>query len=140
MSTVLWANLLVDGKVESQEADQYALYKHADALDKITRKLRLPSFLDLCDTTDIRFNASEFELPEGCESTTEVMAAEGVWLPLPDGIRVLEGLLDHIVEKNIRFGLLKNAHAAVVDELNDVLSFARSGAPRAQMFNFSIVT
>ena len=140
MSTVLWANLLVDGKVECESEDRYALYKHADKLDAITKKLGLPSFLDLCDTTDLRFNADEIELPEGVESSDEVMATDGAWLALDEAIAMLDRLLTHITEKQVRFGLLSNAHASVVEELAEVLVFARAGVGRAQKFNFCIVT
>ena len=78
MSTVLWANLWVDGAVEGESEDRAALYAQAKALDALTRKLGLPSFLALCDTTDVRFNLDEFGLPEGMTSTDPVMARDGV--------------------------------------------------------------
>jgi hypothetical protein len=140
VSTVLWANLLVDGKVECESEDRYALYKHADKLDALSKKLGLPSFQALCDTTDVRFNMDEFELPEGVESTSEVMAVDGAWLPIADAITMLERLLAHITEHQTRFGLLSNGHALVVEELGEVLAFAKAGVGRAQKFNFGIVT
>ena len=106
MSTVLWANLLVDGTVECEQEDRAALYKHAEKLDLLTKRLAAPSFLEVCDTTDVRFNADEFELPVGVESTNEVMAVKGAWLPLSDAILMLEKLLSHIVDNQVRFGLL----------------------------------
>lgn len=72
-------------------------------------------------------------------STDEVMARDGRWLALDEGMRLLEGLLHHIQSKQIRFGLLKNQHAGV-EELQAVMAFARSGSARAQKFNFSIVS
>jgi len=102
--------------------------------------LGLPSFLEVCDTTDVRFNADEFELPEGVESTNEVMAEKGAWLPLSEAILMIEKLLSYITENQIRFGLLTNAHASVVQELREVLAFAKAGEGRAQKFNFGIVT
>ncbi|MBC3881873.1 hypothetical protein H8K35_10705 [Undibacterium sp. LX40W] len=50
MSTVLWANLLQDGIVTSDEDDKYALYKHTDKLDRIAKNLGLSSFAAICDT------------------------------------------------------------------------------------------
>lgn len=139
MSTVLWANLLVHGKVVSDQADRYALYRHGDKLDGICRSLGLPPFLDGCDATDARYNLEEIELPPGMTSTDEVMAVQGVWLPLNQAISMLEALLRHITTGNVRFGLLKNQHADVVAELSEVLAFAKS-VPEAEKFNFSIVT
>ena len=127
MSTVLWANLWVDGAVEGESEDRAALYAQAKALDALTRKLGLPSFLALCDTTDVRFNLDEFDLPEGMTSTDQVMARDGVWLP-------------HVVEREVRFGWLRNAHPEVVAELRGVIAFAKAAEGRAQKFNFSIVT
>lgn len=140
MSTVLWANLLVEGGIECESEDRAALYAHAKTLDALTRKLGLPSFLALCDTTDVRFNLDEFELPDGMESTRELMARDGVWLPHADAVAMLEGLLAHITANTVRFGWLRNAHAEVVAELQAVIAFAKAGAGRAQKFNFSIVT
>jgi hypothetical protein len=140
VSTVLWANLWIDGTVECESEDRHALYAHARKLDALTKELVLPSFLALCDTTDVRFNLDEFELPEGATSTSEVMAAQGVWLPHADAVRMLEGLLSHITARGVRFGWLSNAHADVVEELRGVIAFAKAAEGRAQKFNFCIVT
>lgn len=140
MSTVLWSNLLVDGKVESDNSDLYALYKHADKLEQLTQKLGLPSFQSACDTTDLQFNMNDDEeLPEGMTSTSEVMAQKGQWLTLADGTRMLEGLLANIRKEKVRFGLLSNQHDDVVEELELALAFARKGEGRAQKFNFCVV-
>lgn len=139
MSTVLWSNLLIEGKVESNETDLYALYKHADKLEQLSQKLSLPSFQSACDTTDLQFNMTDDELPDGMESTSEVMALEGQWLDWPDGIRMLEGLLANIRKEKVRFGLLSNQHDDVVEELELALGFARKGEGRAQKFNFCVV-
>lgn len=139
MSTVLWVNLLSEGKVASDQADYLALYKHVDKLDSLTKTLGLPSFEALCDTTDLRFNNDEFELPAGMESTNEVMALEGAWLPVGDAIAMLETLRAHIVDKKVRFGLLDNQHDAVVAELAEVIEFAKAGQAPDRRLNFSIL-
>jgi hypothetical protein len=140
MSTVLWSNLLINGQVESDQSDHYALYKQMDKLEEITRKLGLPSFESACDSTDLQYNMSDDEaLPEGITSTNEIMATKGQWLSLADGIRMLEGLLANIRKEKVRFGLLSNQHDAVVEELEEVLRFAKSGEGRAQKFNFCVV-
>ncbi len=140
MSTVLWANLWVDGRVEGESEDRVALYAQAKALDALTRKLGLPSFLAICDTTDVRFNLDELELPEGMSSTNELMARDGAWLAHAEAVAMLERLRAHIVEHSVRFGWLRNAHADVVEELGGVIAFAKAAEGRAQKFNFSIVT
>jgi hypothetical protein len=139
MSTVLWPNLLIDGKVESDESDLHALYKHTDKLEQLTRSWGLPSFQSACDTTDLQFNMSDDELPQGMTSTSEMMALKGQWLEWADGIRMLEGLLANIRKEKVRFGLLSNQHDAVVEELEAALAFARKGESRAEKFNFCVV-
>lgn len=138
MSTVLWANVLVDGVVHSEQEDRWALYKHADKLDSISKSLGLSSFLAACDHTDARFNMEDIELPDGMESTNDVMAATGAWLGRMDALSLLQGLLIHIQTEKIRFGLLQNHHQAVVDELSGVIGFLQA-EPSAEKFNFAVV-
>jgi hypothetical protein len=139
MSTVLWANVLVDGKVQSEQVDRYALHKHGTKLDALCRSLGLTPFLELCDTTDLSFNTDDLELPPGVESTDEVMATQGAWIGTPEAIDLLERLLEHIRAKGVRFGMLSNQHAEVVGELAEVVEFVRAHATAAQKFNFSVV-
>ncbi|MCC6927755.1 MAG: hypothetical protein IT359_02080 [Gemmatimonadaceae bacterium] len=139
MSTVLWANVLVDGAVTSDESDHLALYQHAERLDAITRELQLKPFLEICDTTDQRYNVEGHELPPGMTSTNELMAAEGSWMPLAGALAMLEALRGHIVAKNVRFGLLRNQQAQVLAELDEVIAFAREHAVREGEFNFAVV-
>jgi hypothetical protein len=139
LSTVLWANLLVAGEVQSAESDLSALYKYGEKLDQISKKVDQPSFLGVCDTTDMRFNADELDLPEGVDSTDVVMAKEGVWIGLNAARTMLEALASEIQASNIRFGLLQNQQAQVLEELSEVLSFIRKAPPGAEKFNFSIV-
>lgn len=138
MSTVLWTNLLVDGEVTTDDADKYALHEHSDKLDAISRKLGLTPFLDICDTTDLRFNMDEFELPEGVESTNDVMAKDGVWIDAAQGVSLLEGLLAHLKANKVRFGLLSNDYDQVMEELAEALAYAKT-APAEAKFNFCVV-
>ncbi|MDR0182980.1 hypothetical protein [Lysobacter arvi] len=138
MSTVLWANCLVEGEVRSDQEDRAALYRHAKKLDALSRSLRLPSFLAACDQTDQRYNLQDLELPAGMSSTNDVMVADGAWLTRADALAMLEGLHAHIREAKPRFGLLGNQHADVVDELAGVIAFVRS-QPAAEKFNFAVV-
>jgi hypothetical protein len=139
MSTVLWANVLVQGKVHSDQADLPALYKHAEKLDAIAKSLGGPSFLGICDTSDQRFNLDVLELPAGMSDTNQYMAAHGSWMPAREASEYLQRLRDHVVEKRVRFGLLANQHAQVVAELDEVLAFVKTQVARAEKFNFSIV-
>lgn len=140
MSTVLWANLLVNGIVQSEEVDRRSLFDFTDKLADLCLSLEIPSFADLCDSTDVRFNMDEFELPDGMTSTSEYMAIHGAWMDLPDALGMLEALLQHIRAKSIRFGLLRNQHADVVRDLAEVIAFAKAPVDGVAKFNFSIVT
>lgn len=139
MSTVLWANYLVNGVVTSDESDKYALYKHADKLDAICRDIGVLPFSEIHDATDARVNLGDAELPAGMESTDELMAKEGVWVGAHDALQMLEALLNKIETENIRFGVLQNAHDAVVEELKESISFAREAAGKSAKFNFGVV-
>lgn len=138
MSTVLWANVLANGEVRSDQQDRHALHRHADKLDAIARKLGLPSFLAACDSTDLRYNMEDLDLPAGMASTNDVMAATGAWLARAEAVAMLEGLLAHIRAERTRFGLIRDQHAAVVEEMTDVLAFLHA-QPDAEKFNFAIV-
>ena len=139
MSTVLWANYLVDGKLVCDEADKYALYKYSKKLDKLARRLGVTPFLDLQDTTDLQYNLSESPLPDGVETTDELMAISGVWVEAADVVKMLEALLREIEAKNIKFGLLSNAQDDVIDELKESLTFAKQAEDLSAKFNFTVV-
>ena len=139
MSTVLWANILVDGVVESDEADRYALYRHAKKLDRLTRQLKVTGFVSTHDLTDAQFNLSHDELPAGMQSTDEVMAKSGVWISAADAVQMLEALIAHIGDKKIKFGVFRNDAEAVMAELRESLALAERAGSASGMFNFSVV-
>jgi hypothetical protein len=140
MGDVLWANRLIDGAVESDESDKYALNKHLPKLDKLAKECGLPAFSSMCDTTDLRFNAEDdLELPDGMTSTNEWMAVEGVWIDSDDAVHRLQTMIVKIESEKIKFGLLRNDYDAVVAELKESLEFARGAAVRGGKFNFSVV-
>ena len=140
MSTVLWGNVLVHGKVTSGETDHLMLYKHAEKLDSIARALQLPGFLTICDTTDQRFNLDQVALPAGMASTNELMALRGSWMAAAEAVSYLSQLRDYVVARSVRFGLISNQQSQVVAELNDVIGFLKVQGSSAEKFNFSVVT
>ena len=139
MSTVLWANYLVDGQVTCAESDLYALCKYADKLDRICRKHGAVPFLDTHDSTDMQFNIGDEELPEGVESTDEVMAANGTWVDAQAALEMLETLLKIVRDEGTRFGMIGNAHDEVVAELEESIEFAKQAAAKSARFNFALV-
>ncbi|MES9941085.1 MAG: hypothetical protein ABW121_11165 [Candidatus Thiodiazotropha sp. 6PLUC7] len=139
MSTVLWANVLINGKVDSDESDKYALYKHSKKLDKITKSLNVFNFESAQDFTDMKYNMSDEDLPEGMESTGELMAKEGVWVSGAEAQEMLDKLISHISEQGVRFGLLGNDHEEVIRELKESLEIVNRAKSQNGMFNFSVV-
>lgn len=139
MSTVLWANYLAGGVVTTDASDKHALFKHADKLDSVCRASGLPPFSEICDSTDMRFNVDDIELPEGMQSTDELMAQNGVWMEGKSAVEMLERLLAAIESKQIRFGAIKNNYDDVVAELEESIAFAKVAAENGARFNFSIV-
>lgn len=139
MSTVLWANCLADGKVVSDQSDKYALYKFADKLDGICEEIGIPYLSSLHDSTDLQFNLSDTELPEGVTSTDEMMAADGIWTDAAEARRMLESLLETIRDERPRFGMFSDAIDDVIAELEESIDFATKAEQQGGMFNFSIV-
>jgi hypothetical protein len=140
MSTVLWANYRLDnGEVVSDESDKWALYKYSDKLDRLASAAKLSPFTSLLDHTDLQFNLGDDELPEGMESTNELMARDGVWKSADESQAILAGLLSVITSTKPRFGMLTNDYEAVVAELAESIEYARKARDAGARFNFSVV-
>jgi hypothetical protein len=139
MSTVLWANQLLDGVVTSDESDKYALYKHSKKLTQLSQTAAIPAFSELLDFTDMQFNLGDDELPEGMQSTNELVAENGVWKDGAQAVEMLEALLKVITTEKPRFGLVSNDYDAVVTELQESIAWARKAAEMGARFNFSVV-
>lgn len=139
MSAVLWANLLHQGRVTSDQDDKHALYKHSKKLDKLTRELGVTSFLSAQDFTDMQLNQSRDELPTGVNATDELMAASGSWIAAQDAVEMLENLIEKIRRDQVKFGFFHDDHDAVVDELGRSLRLAERAASVNGRFNFSVV-
>ncbi|MCK6546351.1 hypothetical protein L6R52_10925 [Myxococcota bacterium] len=140
MGTVLWANhLLESGAVASDEGDKWALHKHVDRLDRLASAAKLERFSSLLDHTDLQFNMGDDELPDGMESTNELMARQGVWKSADDALATLEGLLAVITSEKPRFGAIRNDYEAVVEELSESIEYARKAREVGAKFNFSVV-
>jgi len=141
MSTVLWANyLLADGEVVSDESDKWALYKYAEKLDKLAKAANLGAFSDLLDYTDMQFNiGDDDELPDGMQSTNELMARSGIWKTADEALAILNGLLAEISAKQPRFGLMKNDIDAVIAELTESVAYAKKACEIGAKFNFAVV-
>jgi hypothetical protein len=139
MSTVLWANLLIDGVVSSDESDKVALHRHLDKLDGIFQRVAGVSLQSFCDTTDLEFNLGDDDLPEGMTSTNQIMAVSGKWIPAADAARAITAVLSEIEGRKTRFGLLRNDHDAIVAELKEGLACAGGASATEARFNFCIV-
>ena len=140
LSTVLWANhLLNSGEVTSDESDKWALYKHANKLEKLASAAQVEPFSSLLDHTDLQFNMGDDELPAGMESTNELMARDGVWKSAKDALAILNGLLAVITAEKPRFGIMKNDYDTVVGELSESIEYAKKVSELGAKFNFSVV-
>ena len=139
MSTVLWANHLIEEKVHSDGADKWALFKFTDKLDRLCKDLGLRCFSELCDSTDLQVNLDQLVLPSGMESTDELMARSGVWFDSQEVVKILTDLIRKIEKDDIRFGLISNHQSEVLLELKESLAFAEQGVNLRARFNFSII-
>ena len=139
MGTVLWTNILEKGKVKTDTSDKYALYKHTKKLEKLTKFLNIISFTSMHDFTDMKFNLSDEELPEGMKSTTDVMVVNGTWISGEEAVLMLETLIQYISENKIKFGLFKNDYDEVIRELEESLEQAIEAKKISGEFNYSVV-
>ncbi|MCJ8331470.1 MAG: hypothetical protein HRT89_11600 [Lentisphaeria bacterium] len=135
MGMVLWANTLIEGKVSTDENDKFALYKHSDKLDKLSKQFDILQLSSLHDFTDMKWNMLDDDLPNGIESTTDLMAQEGIWVSGDEAVKVLESLLN----------LLTNDEVEVADrdeifqELEESLVYAKKAKEQNGKFNYSVV-
>ncbi len=136
---MLWANLLDDGRVISDERDKSALYKHSKKLNKLTARLAVSSFLSAQDFTDLQFNLSADELPRGINSTDQLMAQTGNWIAAQDALIMLQKLIEHIEVNQVKFGLFSDDREQVLRELAESLDMARRADRVNGRFNFSVV-
>jgi len=139
MSTVLWANYLLDGNVVSDKTDHYALYKYTKKLDVICNKLGVEPLSQMLDFTDMKYNTSGDELPPGMTSTTEIMARDGNWVDAGKALNALDFLKAYLIEHYPRIGLLQNATPDIIDELEESIDWASKAESLSAKFNFSVV-
>ncbi|MEM9300992.1 MAG: hypothetical protein AAGE01_02720 [Pseudomonadota bacterium] len=139
MSTVLWANRLVGTGVESQGADLLFLFRHKRRLDRIARELDHDAFSSLWDDTDLRVNLDQLALPEGMQSTDELMARDGRWVDASAAVALLAALTAHVRGARPKFGLIRNDCDGVLEDLEEALTYARAAAELDARFNLAIV-
>jgi len=139
MSTVLWANYLLDGKVVSDEIDHYAIYKYTNKLDAICIKIGVMPLSEMLDFTDMEYNTNEMQLPAGVESTSQLMAKTGNWVDATKALNALDHLNAYLIEHYPRIGLLQNATPDIIDELEECLDWASKAESLSAKFNFSVV-
>ena len=139
MSTVYWSNALVGDTVSSDNEDLYALYKHTKKLDSLCSTLGLREISSFIDNTDLMVNLEQLDMPDGMESTDELMAAQGNWTDAALAADVLEKLCEHVKENEIRFGLVSNARSDIIEELELCAKFARAAAENGGRFNLAVV-
>jgi predicted small metal-binding protein len=139
MGTVLWSNTLKEGEVVSDHVDLYAMFKYLDKLDGICKAIGVRTLSSICDNTDMLVNLEQLEMPDDYQDTNQMMAEQGVWVQASEAQEILEKLLVHIQSHDTRFGLLKNVHDDIVEELKICSQFAGNAANCESKFNFSIV-
>lgn len=140
MNSDLWSNYLVDKIVTSDGSDKFVRYEYSKKLGQNSRRSGVAPFLEGQDTTDAEFNVSDMELPEGMESTDELMAANRRWIEAQNAVEMIEALLDTIENENIRFSVLTNSSDMVVEDLKESLIFAKEAASKSGKFNFAVIT
>ena len=139
MSTALWANRLLDGVVTSDQSDKVAMHRHLKKLDKLCAISGIRSISSFCDSTDAQCNLEVVELPEDMNSTDELMASQGIWIDAEEASSILKSLINDIRENQIRFGMVRNDHHQILEELQESYEFAKASAASNGELNFSVV-
>ncbi|GAB1596905.1 hypothetical protein [Lysobacter claricitrinus] len=134
MAMVFWAHVARDGALDCEGADRLALYRHRHALDALAHRLGLPRLDAMVDTTDLRFNFGEIDLPD--DDTNAAMLASGVWCEAGQALLLFEGL-DAALDTDV--ALDSKARIAVREDVQGVLDFLRPRAIDGARFNLSVV-
>lgn len=134
MAMVFWAHVAHDGALHCEGADRLALYRHRHALDALAHRLGLPRFDAMVDTTDLRFNFGELDVPG--DDPNAAMLVDGVWCDAAQAMLLFEGL-DAALEGDPT--LDTKARIAVREELQGVLDFLRPRALDGARFNLAVV-
>jgi delta 1-pyrroline-5-carboxylate dehydrogenase len=93
----------------------------------------------MCDSTDAQVNMGKLKMPAGMKSTYELMAQRGVWIRAGDALQAIEQLKAEVQQRQSRFGLLRNDHHAVVEELAETIAYLKTLDGNEAQFNFTIV-
>ena len=137
MGMTIWVNTLKDGAVTSDESDKSAMYRHLSRLDGVCVGVGLRKLSDFLDTTDLEtaFAGDDVTGEDGWER----MAKVGQWFPPQEGVAVLTGLIARLREKPVRFGLLSNQYAEVLEDLGDCLASIEAAQAQQAMFHLGVV-
>ena len=87
----------------------------------------------------MQFNLSNEELPEGVISTDEIMAKKGAWVSGSEAAEMIETLIQHITDRNVRFGVFRDDSEEIIRELRESLRVAKQAEIKGGKFNFSVV-
>ncbi|AXK72774.1 hypothetical protein DWG18_11120 [Lysobacter sp. TY2-98] len=134
MAMVFWAHVAFDGALHCEGADRLALYRHRHALDALAQRLGLPRLDAMVDTTDLRFNFGELDVPD--DDPNAAMLVNGVWCDAERALLLFEGL-DAALDGEAT--LDAKARLAVREELQGVLDFLRPRAIDGARFNLAVV-
>lgn len=140
MSTVLWANYLLDnGEVVSDESDKWALFEYSDVLDEVASAAGLEPFSTLIDDTDFQFNMSDAdELPDGIASTDELMARDGIWREAGEALAILNGLYD-VLSQERPDDIEEEDYEDLLEELSETIEFAKQAHELGAKFNLAVI-
>lgn len=134
MAMVFWAHVARGAALDCEGSDRLALYRHRHALDALAHRLGLPRLDAMIDTTDLRFNFGELDLPD--DDPNAAMLESGVWCDADRALLLFEGL-DAALD--VDASLDAKARVAVREELQGVLDFLRPRAVDGARFNLSVV-
>lgn len=139
MSTVLWVNLLAEGRVTSVESDLWALYRYADRIDGLCQGAGVAPLSRFHDHTDVVANLGPEAGIEEVPDTYALMAEQGQWFPPAAGLAVVTVLIANLRERPVRFGKLTNHYDDVRLELQAVRDTLERAELKGARFHLCVV-
>lgn len=137
-----WRLHVLNGRViESDGSDCSWMYRLSGYLDGCCRKLHLPPLTSFQDHTDLEANLSEDD--GEAEPDAETGWSYGIddmqWFEAADGLRVLEGVADHLDGLEAIPGIPAGRQDELFEELNGCIKLLEPAAENGGKFHLAVL-
>ena len=146
MGMTVWISTLDDRNLSKNTNDHSMMYRHADALDVICKRLNVEKLSSFFDFTDLQYNFRE-ESDEDSEDQEDAPAPEtgcayGIddmqWFDSAAGFATLTALQMN-VGAAAEITLNDAARRELLEELDDCIAMLRESAARNGKFHLAVI-